>query len=130
MAADPEMRVRVNGAGGEYVMTDVVAFLPATVAFNFHLTPDRPFDVYLGPMIAWVLYVTEDWDHSPGWHHKEDRTEQDVAWGANLGFDVHFGDGPWWLTGTVRYLDTTLDLGDREIDYDPTVVGLGFGFRF
>ena len=122
------------------------SFVPLTAGLNFHLTPDRKVDVYLGPVLAWVHYEDLTFTVYPGVHshhwpywlpgvHENLRVEDDFALGANLGFDVRFGDSRWSFCTALKYLATNLDATDFEgrrvdVDLGPVILSVGAGYRF
>lgn len=111
-----------------------VTMTPLTAGINVHLTPDSRFDVYLGPLLAYVIYDNFTFTAWPGLSESF-RSQNDVGFGANLGVDVRLGDGRWTFNAALKYIDTTfeassIDGGPGETDFDPTIVGVGFGYRF
>ena len=112
-----------------------VTMTPISAGLNVHLTPDSRFDVYLGPLLAYVIYDNFTLSAGPGLSESF-TSENDVAFGANLGVDVGLGnDGRWTLGAAVKYIDTTLEANPNDgaagsTDFDPTIVGVGVGYRF
>lgn len=108
--------------------TDSASFLSILVGPNFHLTPGRKVDVYLGPFVGWAdlgsstfTVLGETHDRSFG---------DDFVLGAQLGFDILFGDGPWGLHFGGRYMDLTVGDDDEELDVNPLLWELGFFRNF
>jgi outer membrane protein W len=112
-----------------------VTMTPITAGLNVHLTPDSRFDVYLGPLLAYVVYDSFTLTAGPGLSESF-RSENDLGFGANLGVDVGLGDnGRWTLSAAIKYIDTTLEANPSDgsagrTDLDPMIVGFGFGYRF
>jgi outer membrane protein W len=112
-----------------------VTMTPITAGLNVHLTPDSRFDVYLGPFLAYVVYDGFTLNAGPGLSESFS-SENDVGFGANLGVDVGLGSkGRWTVNAAIKYIDTTLEGkpsdGDAgRTDFDPTIVGVGVGYRF
>jgi len=105
-----------------------IDFTPLFVGANFHLTPGRSFDVYLGPFVAWVTYGDlELGDESIS-------IDDDFGLGAVVGIDLPVGRGRWNFSGALRYLQTEADPGsgpdDRPLDVNPWIVQAGVGYRF
>ena len=62
----------------------------------------------------------------------------DLAYGLVLGVDVLMGESAWFFNGGLKYLMASAQLTDQddpddgsiEIDFDPLMVFLGFGYGF
>jgi outer membrane protein W len=112
-----------------------VTMTPITAGLNVHLTPDNRLDVYLGPLVAYVVYEGFTLTAGPGLSESFS-SENDVGFGANLGVDVDLdNNGRWTFNAAIKYIDSTLEGqpsdGDAgRTDFDPTIVGFGFGYRF
>jgi outer membrane protein W len=109
---------------------------PVYLGLNFHLTPDGPVDVYVGPLIAYVVYSSFDLVVDP-WFLTEEgfTTDDDVGIGVAAGLDIRLGDGGWLLNAAFKYLDTTMvasapDGGIGKTDIDPMIFSVGVGHRF
>jgi outer membrane protein W len=138
--ADLEGEFRVtlfNPPIPEQVVTDDVETDLYSLGVNFHLTPGRRFDVYAGPVVAYVQY--DDFKASvdlgfgsPGTF--EARFTDDTAYGIALGADYPLGrSGRWAVSGAVRQL--WYDSGDDEEDsvevgLDPLIATAGVAYRF
>lgn len=108
---------------------------PVFVALNIHLTPDRPVDVYIGPLLAYVFYSSFDLVVDPWFLTEGFVADDDVGIGIALGLDVRLGEGGWLLNAAFKYLDTTLvasppDEGIGRTDIDPMIFSVGIGYRF
>jgi outer membrane protein len=108
---------------------------PVYAGLNVHLTPDSRFDLYIGPLLAYVVYSSFDLVVDPWFLTEGFVTRNDFGIGVNLGFDIRLGDGGWLLTAAVKYLDTTLEASppDESIgrtDIDPMIFSVGVGYRF
>ena len=136
LVTDPDINIRQDQGNGQTVTaSDGLGLTPIFASLNFHLTPDRRFDVYVGPTLAYVLY--DDLTFTvPGQNGARLEGDNEFALGLNLGFDAALGDSSWTFGGSAKYLDTTFDstlAGDDdriELDVDPIIVSLGFGYRF
>ena len=108
---------------------------PVYAGLNVHLSPDSRFDLYIGPLLAYVVYSSFDLVVDP-WFLTEGFVTQNDFWiGVNLGLDIRLGDGGWLLTAAFKYLDTTLEASppDESIgrtDIDPMIFSIGVGYRF
>ena len=108
---------------------------PVYAGLNVHLSPDSRFDLYIGPLLAYVVYSSFDLVVDPWFLTEGFVTRNDFGIGVNLGFDIRLGDGGWLLTAAFKYLDTTLEASppDESIgrtDIDPMIFSVGFGYRF
>ncbi|MEM9598147.1 MAG: OmpW family outer membrane protein [Acidobacteriota bacterium] len=116
-----------------------------TAGLNFHLKPGRNVDLYFGPLLAYIdfgdIQVT-DQRLIDGVVDSELSTEgestDEFAWGAQIGADIGFSDGPWGLNLSAKYLDSSFDVSPKniqdapstEIEFDPWILGMGFSYRF
>ena len=112
-----------------------VTMTPISAGLNVHLTPDSRFDVFFGPLLAYVIYDSFTLSAGPGLSESFS-SENDVGFGGTIGVDVGLGHrGRWTLSAAIKYIDTTFEAkpsdGDAgRTDLDPMIVGLGFGYRF
>jgi outer membrane protein W len=136
MRATPDINVRLEAPlyGTSISESDELTMTPLTLGLNVHLTPNAPVDVYIGPMLAYVMY--DDIELELGDEREVIRFEDDFTWGVNLGADYPLGER-WSLTAGVSYLDTVLeDKSDDDEDDDndsyfgTTVFSVGAAFRF
>jgi outer membrane protein len=108
---------------------------PIYAGLNVHLTPDRPLDIYIGPMLTYVVYSSFDLVTDPWFCRESFVTQNDFGIGFNLGLDIRLGDAGWLITAAFKYLDTTLEASppDESIgrtDIDPMIFSIGIGYRF
>lgn len=134
ITSSPGIKVTVDAQPLSVSASGDITITPIYAALNFHLTPDSRFDLYIGPMLAWVLYNRIELVAGPG-ISEELSSQNSLGIGAVLGLDIGLGSGRWSLNGAIRYLDTTLkassaDGGVGETDIDPTIFSFGFGYRF
>lgn len=147
MRATPDVGVRSEDRdlGLSVSATDGLTMTPLSVGLNFHLTPGRRFDLYLGPFLAYVLYGDLEWRvnetiNVDGVPVDFDQTlrlsvANDLAYGAVAGADIPIGTRGWYLSGTLRYMATELEAtspeGDSEtLSLDPVIVTLGVRYSF
>ncbi len=109
--------------------TDGLSVSPLWLGLDVHLRSGKPWDVYLGPQVAYVRYGEIALEF-PGAPPSRFSFDDDVAWGAVLGVDRGSTRSAWSWGATVRYLTTTAVTGDLQLDVDPLVVNLGVGYRF
>jgi len=120
------------GTAGSYVRVSAVA--PLMVGFNFHLTPDRPVDFYVGPMLGLVRYSDVEYRAGFGEVSATVSVEDDFAWGAIAGLEIPIGSRGWRVQGSLRYIETDIrDSGGSisiDSEFDPLIVSIGIGYRF
>ena len=135
LSAAPSVGTSVDVGWKSLSASADVTMTPITAGLNVHLTPDSRFDVYLGPLVAYVIYDSFTLTAGPGLSESFS-SENDVGFGANLGVDVDLdNNGRWTFNSAIKYIDSTLEGqpsdGDAgRADFDPTIVGFGFGYRF
>ena len=134
ISASPGFTVAVDAEPTSVSAKTDIRVTPIYAALNIHLTPDSRFDLYIGPMVAYVTYdhfvLVADPDLREGFS-----AEEGFGFGAILGLDIGLGSGRWSLVTAIRYLDTTLeaspdDGGVGKTDFNPTIFSVGFGYRF
>ena len=112
-----------------------------TLGPNFHLTPDRKVDVYLGPFLAYAS--RDDLNFSDQGFSYSYGLDDETAFGAQLGLDVPVcAKGRCWtFTSAVKWLDLDNDVEfengpvgalpqDFSLDFSPLFVTVGAGYRF
>lgn len=138
LRASPNLHLQVQVPTGWVLSADDrLSFTPITAGLAIHLTPGRPFDVYVTPALAYVMYgdlhfaafdlqtATADLAVDNQW-----------TWGLSIGTDVKLGDGPWRINAAVSYIRTTVHATDiengdtRNVDFNPYTFTLGLGYRF
>ena len=109
---------------------DDISFLSFLVGPNFHLTPDKRVDVYLG-LFAGLVDLGSTSYRVLGETQRRS-FDADTAFGAQLGVDIPFGKGDWALNLAARYLDLTVELEGRgpEVGADPLIFQAGFSYKF
>ncbi len=109
---------------------DSFGFLPITLGWNFHLTPNKKADFFLGPVVALVKYGSADFNVLG--RNLGGSLDDDFAFGARLGLDVFIGDSPWAFHAGLLYLNTSSDFdnGTGELDVDPLIGLAGFAYNF
>ncbi len=136
--AAPDVTLDVAlGIGPRFSVSDSVGFTAVTAGLNIHLTPDKAVDLYAGPLLAYALFDDVGFQvQVAGQTLAEDfSTDDDFAFGAQIGADIPFGDSPWSLNLAARYLDVGLEVtgdGGEKVDlgFDPLILSAGFGYRF
>ena len=119
-------------AGPTITYLDTTTFVPYFAGVNVHLTPGKKTDVYLGALLAYVTYSDLRITAPPGTVRVG--LDSDYAPGAVLGLDVPVRKRGWFFNASIRYMvaDFATSIGGarESVDFDPLIVGLGFGYRF
>ena len=129
------------GTEVDYGLSDSVSMSATCAGVNFHFATNRKADVYAGPLVAVVQY--SDFSAgplfvlpgSPSPPRIRVRLDTDYALGANLGVDLPLGEGNWLFNANARYLVTKMAAETSSgvhdvVNYDPLMLGFGFGYRF
>ena len=108
---------------------------PIYAGLNVHLIPDGPIDLYIGPVLAYVVFSSFDLVVDPWFLTEGFVTENDFGIGVNLGLDIRLGEGGWLITAAFKYLDSILvasppDESIGRTDIDPMIFSVGVGYRF
>lgn len=117
---------------------------PVLAQLNWHLTPDRRADLYLGPVVGRMMYgdfdVTVHSSFDGETVRASAKTEDDWVWGAHVGVDVPVGDHGLFFTAGATWLQADVEIeadpedeeegGSFSSDLDPLVARVGFGYRF
>lgn len=106
---------------------DMLAFM---IGPNFHLTPDKRVDFYIGPFIGLVDFGDAIY-RVLGETKRRDFDNEDVI-GLQLGLDVPFGKKGWAFHVGARYMDLSTEIEEEgpELSLDPIVATVGFAYKF
>ena len=103
--------------------------LPPTVSLQYHFQPGQSVRPYVGAGINWTIFLDE----------KATSTITSISLDDSVGLAVQVGvdidiNKEWYFNADLRKIsiDTTAttNIGNIEVDIDPTVLSLGVGFRF
>nr|WP_321359917.1 OmpW family outer membrane protein [uncultured Hyphomonas sp.] len=129
----------VAAVGGADVDLGHVWVLPPTLTLQYHFDNGSQFKPYVGAGINATFFYNEDEGSTA------DNIDYDSSFGPALqigfDFDLDGQPGGWALNADVKKIwinsDVTVDftsaLGatvDADVDINPTVVGLGLGYKF
>jgi outer membrane protein W len=137
-SAAPDIGTSISIGPGKESLVNIstgVTITPVTVGLNVHLIPDGLVDVYVGPLVGYVMYNDFTLSAGPG-IRETFRSENDFAWGAGLGADLRFGKSRWSLTAALKYLDSTFEARPESggsagaADFKSTSFSFGAGYRF
>jgi outer membrane protein W len=130
-AVDFEVRQQLP-AGPVITLIDTTTFAPYFAGLNVHLTPGKQADVYLGALLAYVTYTDLRITAPPG--SVRVGLDRDLAPGVVVGLDVPVKERGWFFNASLRYMVADLSGAIEEtresVDFDPLIVGVGFGYRF
>ncbi|MEO1028673.1 MAG: OmpW family outer membrane protein [Pseudomonadota bacterium] len=120
--------------------------LPPTLTLQYHFDTGTRFKPYVGGGVNLTFFLTED----EGDIADSIDYETTVGWAAQAGFDFDLDGEPggWLFNADVKriWLDTDVEVDltsalgpalgansvivDAEVDIDPWIFGVGFGYRF
>jgi hypothetical protein len=114
------------GAGTQ---TDSLGVIPIWLALNFHLVASEKLDLYLGPQIAYIIYLDDlSYDVGGVGTFDFDTDNEFPSLGFLFGADYWMNDA-WGVNFAFRFQDTDAD-SDHDLPLDPTFVTLGISYRF
>ena len=120
----------------EYDVYDTMSVTGLTAGLDIHLTPERRVDLYVCPMLAMMQFGGLWFEAADHRFEAAIDFDENLAIGAGVGLGVPFGElSRWSFNVSLTHLESTLDGGGRvapriDEDYDATLFGLGFGYRF
>lgn len=129
---DIDSTLVIEGPGPAMRDSEDIGFEVFSVGANYHLMPDRRFDLAIGGFLANHFFDVVTFDFPSG---RSERLsfDADYGFGAKIGADVPFGrDGNWLVSAELRYLLSILEAesGGRDLDANPVVLSVGLGYRF
>ena len=97
---------------------------------NFHLTPDKNVDFYIGPFIGFADLGSTTYRVLGETQRRS--LDADTLFGIQLGLDIPFGDAGWAVHLGARYIDMTIEADEMpgEIGADPLGLEVGFAYHF
>lgn len=131
--ASPDFEVRIADGSDGALVRDELDLLVLGAGFNFHLTPDRPIDLWVGPFVGQAYF--SDLLFVVGGDDAVFVVDDELVLGAVVGIDVPISSR-WSFTGAARYMAFDIDPenvtgGDAEsITLDTLSVSVGIGLRF
>jgi len=131
----------VSGEGDLEALGEIAdsMVLPPTLTLQYHFNPSGRIRPYAGVGVNYTIFYSEDaTDSLVGAIGPTDVDIDDsvgVAYQVGVDFDIN---ERWFFNADVKYIqiDTTATLNSGgsintvDIDLDPIVAGLGFGYRF
>lgn len=116
---------------------------PILARLDLHLTPHQRADLFLGPVVGYVLYGDQEF-RIRGTGAGEELgatvrvpTKDGFAWGAQLGVHAPLGRSKLYWTARATYLKAEVELAEQDeelgalrFDLDPLLLEVGVGLRF
>ena len=137
LLAEPDLQLDLVLDGSPISVAEGLGFTAVTAGLNVHLTPDARVDLYVAPLAVYTSFDDLRFRLRVGGETAtaDFRSDDDFAFGAQIGADIPFGGGRWSLDLTARYLDVGLSVVDDEgvytvLQFDPLVLSAGLGVRF
>ncbi len=129
-----KLGVRVSSGSESFTVEDDLDLMIFGAGVNFHLTPGKKADVYLGPFIAYALFDDLGFLVPGEIAPVRFGIGNEFGFGAVLGVDVPIAER-WIFNATARYLALGIDPigpdgGADTLDLDPLALGLAIGYRF
>ncbi len=127
---DSSYQLDLNEAWG--MTKEDLDMLTLDLGFNFHLTPDSAFDLFIGPFVSYVSldggnYTTLGETFSPDF-------DSEFGFGLKAGVDIPFGaDNPWGAHLGARYMDLQVESSTPErfeLELDPFILTAGLSYHF
>ncbi|TNE62541.1 MAG: OmpW family protein [Alphaproteobacteria bacterium] len=104
--------------------------LPPTLLLQYHFAPDAAFRPYVGAGLNYTFFYSADAGDLDTIDYKNG-----FGYALQAGFDVPIKDN-WTFNADVKklWLNTDVTINDgvatADVDLDPWVFGVGFGYRF
>lgn len=109
-----------------------VTLLPPTLTVQYHFWPRQAFSPYLGVGVNYTVFFDEK---APGGTVTSVKYDNSIGVAFQAGFDYNIS-GNWFLNFDVKQLllNTTAHLNGNaiqaDVDLNPTIVGVGIGYKF
>lgn len=132
IAATTRHKITAKGTAIGDVDVGHVRLLPPTLTAQYHFWPKSAFSPYVGAGVNYTFFF----DKSVG-GGAVNKVSYDNNFGAAIqaGFDYNVS-GRWFLNFDIKqiFLNTTAKINGgairANVDLNPTIVGVGFGYRF
>lgn len=132
IAASTRHQVSASNTALGYVDVGSVYVLPPTLTLQYHFRPQSRFSPYVGAGLTVAFFYDS---------HPSLPTVTKVGFSNNVGAAIQAGfdysiSGPWFFNADVKqlFVNTTARINGGTIiaktALDPTIVGMGFGYRF
>lgn len=122
----------LNTALGASVALGSVMLLPPTLTLQYHFNPKGDFSPYFGAGVNYTFYYDEK---APGGAIANINYNDGFGYVLQAGFDFRIND-KWSFNGDVKkvFLNTNVSINSgavtADVDIDPWIFGVGFGYTF
>ena len=122
----------VNTALGASASLGTVMLLPPTLTLQYHFVPKSDFSPYVGAGINYTFYYSEN---APGGTIADIDYNDGFGFLLQAGFDYKIND-TWSFNVDVKrvWLNTDVKINGgavtADVDIDPWIFGVGFGYTF
>lgn len=117
-----------------------VGVLPPTITLQYFFNTSGGFHPYMGVGVNFTLFYSYDLSEDlAGLGVSDIDFDSSFGFAGNLGFDVDIDDR-WLFNIDLKYITISTDaeiqldgggvLDTLDVDIDPWVIGIGFGYRF
>jgi len=113
--------------------------LPPTLLLQYHFDTGTGFRPYVGAGVNYTITYLENADRSLEAVLGPTTVSADnsLGWAVQAGVDYHINER-WFINLDVKYIDIGVDVElnsagtvrNLDVDINPVVVGVGFGYRF
>ncbi len=113
--------------------------LPPTLLLQYHFNTKGKIRPYVGAGVNYTIPYLENADRSleAVLGPTSVSADNSLGWAAQVGVDYHINDN-WFVNLDIKYIDLSVDveLNSRgtvrtlDVDINPVIVGIGFGYRF
>ena len=109
---------------------DDVEMLAFLIGPNFHLTPNKNVDFYIGPFVGIADLGSTSYRVLGELQRRS--LDADTVFGVQLGLDIPFGESGWAVHLGARYIDMSIEVEEDgpEIAADPLGFEAGFAYSF
>lgn len=116
-------------------LNDDLGFSMIDASLNIRLTSGGRTELFVGPVLAQVFY--DDLRFEVFGEAARLEVDDDFGVGLVLGADIALGDGGWFFSGRVKYIDSQFEARDKDdpndpgtkVDFNPLMVAVGVGVR-
>lgn len=132
IAATTRHRIKAKGTSLGDVDVGKVTLLPPTLTVQYHFWPKQAFSPYVGAGVNYTVFFDEK---APGTTVTSVKYDNAFGVAFQAGIDYNIS-GNWFLNLDVKQLllNTTAHLNGNaiqaEVDLNPTIVGIGIGYKF
>ncbi len=134
LATTPHDVSMSNTSLGRDVDLGDVWLLPPTLSLQYHFMPKSAFSPYVGAGVNYTFFLNEDKGNDPAVTKVE--YEDGFGFALQAGFDYQIDDR-WSFNFDVKkmFLETDVTVNNgainaRDVNIDPWIIGIGFGYRF